>query len=212
MRNEIGVLIVKDDKVFITKVNDEWTFPIFKELEEEKSFSDTNERIVLSFNSLIKDNCIHLWVKNNTNITGEFYSLTVEIKDFNTNNYQEYKWISLEDIDNTIWNEESKSLIDELKKYLSKQSFSIKIDTDKYKFRKRDEEVENEIASIVIKILNEAEGDLVWEDTCSLLEAERKFGEIIRERCYKLRVTKEITKWKTIRLYDENGEEIRIES
>ena len=212
MRDKIGVLIVKDDKVFITKDNDEWTFPIFNKLDEEKSFSDIYERIISSFNDRIKKDGPYIFSKYNTNIKGEFYSLIVEIRDFNPNNYQEYKWISLEDIDNTTWNEESKSLIDELKKYLSKQSFSIKIDTDKYKFRKRDEEVENEIASIVIKILNEAEGDLVWEDTCSLLEAERKFGEIIRERCYKLRVTKEITKWKTIRLYDENGEEIRMES
>lgn len=208
MRNKIAILIVKDDKVFIVKDDDEWAFPISNVSEEENLFSDTNKRIISLFNKPIKNDGISIRSKNNKNITGEFYSLTVEIKDFNTNNYQEYKWISLEDIDNTIWNEESKLLIEELKKYLSKQSFLIKIDTDKYKT----DGPENSIGYIAAKRLNEAEGDLVWEDTCSLLETERKFGEIIREQSHKYHVTKEITKWKTIRLYDENGEEIRRES
>lgn len=115
MRNKIAALIVKDDKVFIVKDDDEWAFPIFNVSEEENLFSDTDKRIISLFNKPIKNDGISIRSKNNKNITGEFYSLNDEIKDFNTNNYQEYKWISLEDIDYTIWNEESKSLIKELK-------------------------------------------------------------------------------------------------
>lgn len=46
----------------------------------------------------------------------------------------------------------------------------------------------------------------------SLLEAERKFDEIIREQVHEYHVAKEISKWKTIRFYDENGIKIRRES
>ena len=211
MRNKIAVLIVKDDKVFIVKDNNQWAFPIFEGLNEEKLVGYTSDILISSFDDLVKDDGIHIQDKSNKKfISGEFCSLDVEIKDFNPSNYQEYKRISLENIDNKKWNEESKSLINELKEYLSKQSFFIKIDTDKYS--KKDDGVKNSINSIVTKKINEAEGDLVWKDTCSLLEAERKFEEIIVKQYYKYYIEKQISKRKAIRLFDESGKEIRRES
>lgn len=184
MVNKTCILIVKDDKVFITKENDEWSFPILVATKEDKLFCDIDQKIVSSFGELIKNDGIHIYsLYNEKYINGEFCSLKIEIKDFNPNNYQDFKWIILEDIDTIRWNEESNTLVKELKIYLNKQLYSIRIDENK-----------------------------IWSDTCSLLEVERKFGEIIREQAHKYHVTKEISKWKTIRLYDENGIEIRRES
>lgn len=214
MANKTCVLIIKENKVFIIKNNDEWMFPTFEQLKNEDLFCDINERIILFFNDLIKDDGIHIYSRYNEKyISGKFYSLKIDVKDFNPNNYQEFKWITLEDIDTIKWNEESNTLIEELKKYLSKQFYSIRIDEDKITFKKKDEdEFEDFFGEEFADLFNELGGDEIWSDTCSLLEAERKFGEIIREQAHKYHVTKKISKWRTIRLYDENGIEIRRES
>lgn len=63
--NKTCVLIVKDDKVFITKEIVEWIFTTFVASKEDKLFSDIDEKIVSSFKKLIKNDGIHIWSKYN---------------------------------------------------------------------------------------------------------------------------------------------------
>ena len=54
--------------------------------------------------------------------------------------------------------------------------------------------------------------EIVWSRCCTEKEALEKFEEIINEQSNKLHVEKTISEWRTIRLYDGSGRQIRQES
>ena len=52
---------------------------------------------------------------------------------------------------------------------------------------------------------------MLWQDNCSLEQAEKMFKEILSKICEERRNNNDTSKWKSIRLYDKAGNLIRKE-
>lgn len=54
--------------------------------------------------------------------------------------------------------------------------------------------------------------DVVWSDVCTLEEALKQFKDLVMKQSHEYHQLKTISKWRVVRLYDADGEQIAQES
>ena len=181
-----------------SKNNDFWSFPIGDKPHHilyKSMVTSLKEDITSEFD--IEFNICNVEIDYKDIFAELCYSKSSKIE---LSDKREIKWISVDEIDDVNWDSWAKPISQSIKEKLQKSHYIISLDNDGVCINDRDLNY-NEISTFVEK---------VFDKKCSNIEARRMFIEIIKKQQIQHREGN--TKWRIVRMYDENGNEICHES
>lgn len=210
MKEVIGecVLVVNDNKLLCCKnlLQDCWGLPrVFFDAKDSFLWETIRDKFYdefkLVFNSEISINSIEIVEQ------GVKYRISASICSLvsfglGSDDNIEFKWISLDEINDIQWNEYHKNFIKSFEQYLEVQDYTLTMDKEARLFVKLEKNFEN-LKRFV---------DVIWQGTTTKLEAIMRFNSLIRQENKKHRANNTSHEWKAIRLFDSNGNIIKQES